>query len=276
MALNNLANSESPDRIGQPSETFATERAQAAGGQRRGWPLFRRGRTSREVNLALIRDVAAGTSRSAPGLSKATSAIRHFAGRYLSQEVPHSAVIGVLSCRAGEGRTTVALGLAGALAEMYERVVLIELETDQAAPPLSTEMDLDLPVGLRDYLAGNAPLSSIVFPTQKENLWFLPAGAQETQSSRLDGTARTRQLMTDLNESFDVVVVDLPPLLSSEQAPGLLGGLTAVVLVVSSGTTTTDEVKQAVGLCGRLPVKGVLLNKARPKTPGWLSSLFRS
>jgi Mrp family chromosome partitioning ATPase len=202
--------------------------------------------------------------------------IRHFAGRYLSQERPHDAVIGVLSCRPEEGRTTVAVGLAGALAEIYDQVVLVELETDQATPTLSSEMELDLPVGLRDYLNREAALNTVLFPTQKEHLSLLPAGAHENQSSRLDGTARTRQLLTELKHGFDVVVVDLPPLLSSEQAPGLLAGLTAVVLVVSTGASTTEEVQQALELCGDVPVRGVLLNKVRPKTPGWLASLIRS
>jgi Mrp family chromosome partitioning ATPase len=223
-----------------------------------------------------MREIEAEAEKEAPGIAEVTKTIRHFAGRYLSGEDPHHAVIGVLSPKSGEGRTTISMVLASALAEIYSNVVLVELETDNSAMPLCREMNLGTKLGLKDYLNDEASLESVLWPTQKKNLSFLPAGPLRSQATRLDATTRIRELLAELSRKFEIVVVDLPPVLTSEEAPGLLVGLTGVVLVASAGSTTTDDVKQVLALCQPIPIKGVLLNRVRLHAPGWLASLLRS
>lgn len=234
-------------------------------------------RLSREAeDLTLIREIESDINKVSPEFFQLTKSIRNFASRYLSSETPHKAVLGVISPRPGEGRTTVSLGLAGALAEIYSRVVMVEMETDEVAPTLCMEMNLGISKGLRDYLSEDVALEDVLLPTDKENLWFLPAGPVSHQASRLDATSRTRELLNRLSEDFDVVVVDLPPVLTSEEAPALLAAMDGVVLVVNAGSTTTDDVNRALELCASVPVRGVLLNKLHLRAPRWLASLIRS
>jgi len=227
-------------------------------------------------DLQLLREIEADIATMSPEFFEVSKALRNFAGRYLSGETPHRAVLGVVSPRPAEGRTTVALGLAGALAEIYSRVILVEMETDQIAPTLCTEMNLQVEKGLREYLAEDASLEEVLRPTEKENLWFLPAGPISQQTSQLNATTRTRELLSRLREEFEVVLVDLPPVLTSEEAPTLLADLDGVVLVVNAGTTRTDDVSRALALCSVVPVRGVLLNKLRLRAPRWLASLVSS
>jgi Mrp family chromosome partitioning ATPase len=194
----------------------------------------------------------------------------------LSGETPHETVLGIVSPGSSEGRTTLSLAVAGAMAELYHRVVLVELETDATSPTLCSEMKLGAEYGLQDYLEQQATLGSTLWPTRKEGLWFLPAGPLQTSSSRLDSTVRTKKLFDELSEMFDIVVVDLPPLLTSEEAAPLLTGLTGIVLVASAGSTTTDQIAHTLELCQAIPVKGVLLNKVRLRTPRWLASLLKA
>jgi Mrp family chromosome partitioning ATPase len=228
------------------------------------------------VDALLLAEIEAEIDEVSPDFSHITKEIRNFAGRYVSGETPHRAVLGVLSPRPNEGRTTVAIGLAGALAEIYSSVVLVEMETDRTAPTLCTEMNLGVQKGLRDYIGKNVELEEVLRPTEKENLWFVPAGPVSHQASRLDATARTRALLSRLSQDYEVVLVDLPPVLTSEEAPALLAAMDAVVLVVNAGSTTADDVRRALALCGNLPVRGVFLNQLRLRAPKWLASLVRS
>jgi Mrp family chromosome partitioning ATPase len=203
-------------------------------------------------------------------------ALRQFAGRYLSAERPHEAVLGVASARHGEGRTTVALGLARSLAEIFSKVVLVEMEDDRGGPTLSQELGLSLHAGVGEYLKGDASLEDILRETGRENLKLVAAGRRAYPESRLESTGRMRTMLDSLREEFDVVVVDLPPLLENEQAPALMSQLDGVVLVVRAGRTMSEDVALTADLCGPVPVRGVLLNHLKYRTPRWLASLVKS
>jgi Mrp family chromosome partitioning ATPase len=273
MALNSIGKTETQKLSGQVKAIKAARNEASA-------PIKWRPRwaaAEAEANdLALIREIDDEIDTEVPHFKDVTKAIRHFAGRYLRDEKPHQALIGVLSAKSGEGRTTVALALAAALAEMYRRVVLVELEIERATPPLWMEMHLGEKRGLRDYLDQEGLPGSIVWPTSHANLWLLPIGPPPAESSHLDATGKTKELFAKLSNAFDVVVVDLPPGLTSEDAPVLLAGLTGVVLIASAGSTTTEDVKQTLRLVGSAPIKGILLNQVRLRAPRWLASLLRS
>ena len=228
----------------------------------------------RERDLSLLREIEAEIESVSPQFSQVTKSLRQFAGRYLSSETPHEALLGIVSPRQGEGRTTIAVGLAGALAEVYGSVVLVEMETEQVSPTLCTELNLGVTFGLRDYLEDRASLQEILLATSKDNFFLLPAGPVLQQFSRLDATARTRELLATLKQLFEVVVVDLPPALVSEETPALLPDFDGFVLVANAGSTTTDDVQRTIELCGPIPLRGVLLNQVRLRAPRWLASLL--
>jgi Mrp family chromosome partitioning ATPase len=152
---------------------------------------------------------------------------------------------------------------------------MIEMETDQLGPTLCMEMNLGVRAGLREYLEDEADLEQILRPTAKENLWLLPAGPVTSQASRLNTTARTRDLFSILSETYDIVLVDLPPVLANEEAPALLTELDGIILIVTAGSTTSDEVERTLALCGSVPIRGVLLNQMHRRAPRWLASLVR-
>jgi Mrp family chromosome partitioning ATPase len=223
-----------------------------------------------------VSEIKALAGKAAPGLSQLLEITRHFASRYLSRELPHESVIGIMGARSGEGRTTVSLSLAAALAEIYNRVVIVELASGIRGTDLLTEVGLSGETEQPRQTIYDDSLESMLHETHKENLWLLPARASNGWGSRLDSSSHTMSMLAELRESFDVVVVDLPPLLTSEEAPVLLRGITGIVLVVSAGSSTIDDVAQVLRLCPAIPIKGVLLNKVRLRAPRWLASLFRS
>jgi Mrp family chromosome partitioning ATPase len=157
---------------------------------------------------------------------------------------------------------------------MYERVLLIEMEGPRGQPTLCSEMQIPFFGGLREILRGAATLEDSLWQTDTKNLWLLPFGASSYEINGLDATARTRELLASVRTMFDVVIVDMPPVLLDEQAPAIVSHLSGLIFVVESGATTAEDFSKTVSLCEPVPVKGVLLNKTNLATPNWLASLL--
>ena len=176
-----------------------------------------------------------------PKFSEFIACLRHFAGRHLSNEPQHDSVLGVVSPGRGEGRTTASLALARALAEIYPRVVLVEMEGPRGQPSLCAEMQVPFFGGLRSLLRGAGSLEDALWHTDTKNLWLLPFGASSYEISGLEATTRTRELLASLRTMFDVVIVDIPPLLLDEKTPPIIPHLSGLIFVVESGSTSVDD-----------------------------------
>lgn len=171
--------------------------------------------------------------------------------------------IGVAGATAGEGSTTVALGLAQALADDGPGRVLL-LEGDVRHPALDERLGLTAtPAGLRAFLRGTSEVP-VLRRSGRHGFWLLAAGSggpTDLTSPRLDA------LLGAADRVFDLVVVDLPPLAGSRQALAVQERLDGVVYVVRSRRTPRDMVRHAQALV--LPEKrlGVVLNAHRDILP---------
>jgi Mrp family chromosome partitioning ATPase len=222
-----------------------------------------------ERQVQLLAEIASDLKKVCPSYDEFASKIRRFASRQLSSE--DMSVLGVVSAKAGEGRTTVALSLASALAEIYPRVVFVEASRGESLS-LAEQLRVEPEVHLDAYLEGNLSALETLHGTAKEGLWVLLAGMADSGSLRM--IAAMRSLLRDLREQFDVVVVDLPPLLVSEDAPAVASELDAIVVVVEAGGTSSRDLDKALGVFASTPIKGVILNKTSYKTPRWVASLI--
>ncbi|HLF79269.1 MAG TPA: CpsD/CapB family tyrosine-protein kinase [Dehalococcoidia bacterium] len=200
-----------------------------------------------------------------------TQAIRQFAASRLSSR--RQVVLGVASPTPGEGCTTVALSLATALADIHGNVLYVEAERS-SKETLQEEAGYVVSGGLCAYLRKEASLEDSILLTGKKGLSILPAGRETDGVSALERLTGLSSLFGTLRESFDVTVVDLPPLLTSEDSPALLSSLDGVVLVVSAGRSELADVKNSLSLCGPVQLEGIIVNRSVRKTPGWLASLF--
>jgi Mrp family chromosome partitioning ATPase len=178
-------------------------------------------------------------------------------------------VIGVTSTLEDEGRTTVASGIAAAMAADLEAPVVL-VEADLAHPGMHRVFGFASSPGLCEYLRGECELATALRQVS-ERLFVLPAGEARGEVAR-----RTRQLIsTDLRQrltaSGATLVFDLPPVLASSY--GVLAAGTADVLafVVRSGKTTDVQVRDALSRLSEMSVRGLVLNGAKPQLPRWLS-----
>ncbi|QDT08571.1 division plane positioning ATPase MipZ [Planctomycetes bacterium K23_9] len=111
----------------------------------------------------------------------------------------------VTSVKSGEGRSTVAIGMAVAAAATGIRVALVD--GDLAQPTLVDDLRLDVDHGWLDAMRGAIPLSQVAVYSIEDNLTLIPlmnASSDSAQANRQD----VAKLIESLREQFDLVVID--------------------------------------------------------------------
>jgi polysaccharide biosynthesis transport protein len=183
-------------------------------------------------------------------------------------------VLVLTSASPKEGKTTTASNLAISVAEINQRVVLID--ADMRRPRLHQIFKIDNTLGLADVLLRNEPLTddqvdAILRPTGIPGLSLISSGMQRHSASTLVHSDRLPELIGILRRRFDTVVIDTPPMVNISDARMLARHGDALILVVRSAVTTRD----AAGLAQKrfvedgIPIMGVILNGWNPKTPGY-------
>lgn len=181
-------------------------------------------------------------------------------------------VVGVTSTWRQEGRTSVALGIAAALAaDTPDQTLLVECDLEQGQ--LARIFGAQASLGIADWLDGRTPLP-LIQTASLDNVAILSAGAPFVNPTRAMHRLVQSGLIDELRLRFQNVVLDLPPL--SGVPYGTLAAQLAdrLVFVVRQGVTPTDDVARSVGLVGRERVAGLVLNSEVVKTPRWLRRLM--
>ena len=182
--------------------------------------------------------------------------------------------LGLLAALRQEGVTFVSLSLGAVMAHDLERRFCI-VELNMWWPGLWNEAHLDPFPGVGEVLIGEASLEDALRPTAMENLWLLPSGyAREASRARLARGGAMRDLLARLDEQFDCLLLDIPAVLATNDAPSLAAWADALCLVVRQGVTPLPLIRQALDEIEHLPVSGVVLNGERLATPAWLRRLI--
>jgi capsular exopolysaccharide synthesis family protein len=142
-------------------------------------------------------------------------------------ERPKSIVIS--SSVAGEGKSTIAINLAVSLADTGARVLLVD--ADLRRPSIAEYIGMEGNVGLTTVLIGRADVKDVVQPLGTSTLDILPAGQIPPNPSELLGSPAMAGLLDRLVATYDMVLLDSPPLLPVTDA-AVLSKLAGGVLVV--------------------------------------------
>jgi len=171
----------------------------------------------------------------------------------------------ITSAAPGEGKTLTSANLSVTFAYDGLRVLLVDC--DVRRPRLHGLFQVPRAPGLMELLtphynghdssqsltfnpsAGQTdsgrPLSDIIRPTNVRGLSLLTCGALPTNPSGLLSGVRMRVLLQELAKSFDLVILDTPPVLATADA-GILAALAdGVLLVVRAGQTDRVAAKRA-------------------------------
>ena len=182
--------------------------------------------------------------------------------------------IGVVSSALGEGKTTVSLGLARALALDRQRRVLL-LELDLRRPAVDKALGLQPPeVGLRQYLEGASDVPKLR-RHGASGFFVLSAGPGVMESPEILSSPRMTRLFEAADRVFDFVIVDCPPLLPVADAVVIQDLLDGFVFVVRSRHSPRETIQQAVGLIKPGLVAGLVLNGQHDILPSYREYAYR-
>jgi receptor protein-tyrosine kinase len=176
---------------------------------------------------------------------------------------PLKAVL-ITSSVAQEGKTTLAANLAIAYAQGGFRTLLVE--ADLRRPSLHRVFGTFGMRGLTTAIVGTVPLDEAVVSTEFRNLSVLLAGAIPPNPVELLGSEQMIDVMRRLRSSFDVLIVDSPPLGPVADPATLAGLCDGVVLVARSGRTDRTKLLDSVQLVERAGGRliGVAVNFLSP------------
>jgi polysaccharide biosynthesis transport protein len=175
-------------------------------------------------------------------------------------------IIVVTSATRQEGKSTSVSNLGLALAEIGQKVLLID--ADMRKPRLHQIFSTPNSWGLSDLLREktplkDCPLEAIARATQYNGLYLLPSGPATLSTSNLLYSIRVSELLQRVRTDFDTILIDTPPLLNISDAR-VIGRLAdAAILVIRAGQTTRDlamTAKQRLVDDG-IAVLGTVLNR---------------
>lgn len=183
--------------------------------------------------------------------------------QFLSVDEPPK-VIMVSSAVPSEGKTTLVINLALALAEAGQKVTVVE--ADLRKPKVTRYLGMVSGVGLTNVLAGTAELDEVT-QTFRDGMSVIAAGPLPPNPGELLASTHMAAVLEKLRGQGDFVLIDAPPLLPVADSSGLAGHTDGVLLTVRYGSTRKDQLRQAAVNLERVGAKtlGVVLNIVPPK-----------
>jgi protein-tyrosine kinase len=185
-----------------------------------------------------------------------------------------SEVVAVCSAIAGEGKTTVGLGLAVTIAQDFPDKRVLLVETDLQSPVLADDFGLEADPGLVDCLVGGFPLLNACRPTFLDNFHVLPAGAVRRVPGRPLRSMQMASVVDAMRQNYDVILLDLPPVLTNSDSVLLTDLADGVICVVRAGVTPNTLTNQMLEQIEDGKLRGVVLNATNSAVPGWLGRVL--
>ena len=171
----------------------------------------------------------------------------------------HSIVI--TSTLAGEGKSTLAVGLAISAARLHQRVLLID--ADLRRPNLHKLLNLPNEQGLSTLLVSQSPIPQQI-ETQDSNLRgnisVLTAGPTPADPVKLLSSQRMKEVIAAFEQTYDLVIIDAPPALGMVDAMLTASCCSGVLLVGRINQVSRSKLAQAMEMLSQLNLIGVVAN----------------
>ena len=128
--------------------------------------------------------------------------------RFMSPDNPIRSIV-MTSSVPNEGKSTCSVELARAIATSGKTVLLVE--ADMRRRTLASLLNVRPAAGVYAVLTDAAPLKTAVTPTQTPNLFFLDVEPNIPNPADIISSKRYQKLVATLEDSYDYVIYDMPP-----------------------------------------------------------------
>jgi capsular exopolysaccharide synthesis family protein len=169
--------------------------------------------------------------------------------------------ITITSAGQGEGKTTTALNLAVASAQIGRKVLL--LDADLRNPAIHLSFGMDNINGLTNFLTGQSSAKEIIREAYLDNLSIITSGPLLPNPAELLASNALSSLLTELKRDYELIIVDAPSILPLTDAKIIAAKCDGVLLVVGYGKlkqNVAKRVKEELVLT-KAKLIGVVLNR---------------
>lgn len=168
----------------------------------------------------------------------------------------------VVSSGPGEGKSTSAANLAVVFAQAGRKVLLVDADMRKAT--VHKTFGLSNELGLSNLVSGQQAAYSVIQATDVNNLSIITSGPTPPNPAELLNSRRMNVLMEELYQTFDLIIFDLPPVMTVADGLIMASKTDGTVLVIREGVTRKDSVLEAKNrlLQAKARILGVIYNGA--------------
>lgn len=170
--------------------------------------------------------------------------------------------LAITSTSGQSGTSLTAANLAISVAMELDRTALL-VDANFQNPAINRLFGIQSGTGLSDYLQHDTEISSMLINPGIERLVVLPAGKPMFNSTEMLHSPKMVRLVNELKSRYPsrIIIFDMPPILSHDDALGFAPYVDCVLLIVEDGRTKTNELKHAANLLKDTKVLGTVFNK---------------
>ena len=180
----------------------------------------------------------------------------------------------VTSAIASEGKTSMCVRLGISFAQFGRRVLIID--ADHHRPRVHNVFNLVNDRGVLNILRGQATIPESVRNTEVPGMDLMSLGERGEDAARLFASASFTQLLEDLEEYYDIVMIDTPPSATLSEAIQLTPLTDGVIFVVRAGKVSRRVVRHTIDRFRNVNARilGTVLNDVEPTANGSYSYLY--
>ncbi len=166
----------------------------------------------------------------------------------------------ITSAKHGDGRTSVVLNLAGALAKTNLRVLVVD--SDLSRPSMLRLLGVEVVASFPQSLARGLPLTESIVRMLPLGFSLLPNRTPVENSAEVLRSTVLRKNLAALEEVYDFILFDSPPLLTSPDGQMLRSLVDKCLFVIRPGLTTPKQMAKALGAFDKDDFVGAILNRS--------------
>jgi exopolysaccharide/PEP-CTERM locus tyrosine autokinase len=160
-----------------------------------------------------------------------------------------------------EGKSFICANLAIIMAQSMEQHALM-VEADLRRPSIAGLFGLNNDRGLVNYLQDGQEIASLIQDTGYKKLSMIPCGPPPINPAELLDSKKMSAIIEELVKRYHdrFIIVDSPPMTAASEITVLANYVDGVILVVRSGKSRREQIKELVQLIGKKKILGVVFN----------------
>lgn len=178
--------------------------------------------------------------------------------------------VAVTSAGPNDGKTLTAINLALSIAREKGREVVL-LDMDMRNPSICPVLGIHPPSELRQYLEHGGRMDQLFFSVGPDNLLIAGSSSPTEHASELLGSPRCDEFLRSVRKGTvdPIILIDLPPVLLTDDALVMAPKVDAVLVVASEGVTSRAELAKVFNVLSEFTIAGLILNRATRSKMGY-------